>query len=123
MIKRQEIEHLQMRAIAWRLIIDMMKIAHDERLPGHPFGPEITLGFVYGAAIISIAKGAPVRATTIARYLQLPRETVRRHLGRLVKLKLLEKNNGTFSAGEQSRAEGAIERAVKMIQEGAAKLL
>jgi predicted ArsR family transcriptional regulator len=34
-----------------------------------------------------------VRATTIARDLEIPRETVRRHLMKLTKLKLLQKDD------------------------------
>jgi DNA-binding IclR family transcriptional regulator len=64
-----------------------------------------------------------VRATTIARYLEIPRETVRRYLMQLTKLELLQKDDGTFSAGERSQTTRRIELAVKSIQSAAAKLL
>ena len=35
--------------------------------------------------------GTPVRALPISRYLEMPRETVRRHMGRLVTLGLFER--------------------------------
>ena len=68
-------------------------------------------------------RNKPVRATTIARDLEIPRETVRRDLMKLTKLKLLQKDDGTFSAGERSKMTRGIELGVKSIQSAAAKLL
>jgi len=68
------------------------------------------LYFTYGVALIAIWQNRAVRATAIARYLQIPRETVRRHLMQLTTLKLLHKDDGTFSAGERSPSGGSAGR-------------
>jgi hypothetical protein len=55
--------------------------------------PPIDLGSAdgYGAAMLYYGFGTPVRALPISRYLEMPRETVRRHMGRLVALGLFER--------------------------------
>jgi hypothetical protein len=42
----------------------------------------VELMIVYGAAIAHYGFGTPVRALPISRDLDMPRETVRRHMGR-----------------------------------------
>ena len=123
MIALEHPDYLETRAIVWRLIIDVLKVGHAQRLPRRSFGRDLELYFVYGVALIAIWQNRPVRATTIARYLEVPRETVRRHLMQLTKLKLLQKDDGTFSTGERSQTTPGIELAVKSIQSAAAKLL
>jgi hypothetical protein len=123
MVTRENLEHLETRAIVWRLIIDILKLGHAQRLPKRSFGRDLELYFVYGIALIAICRNRPVRASTIARDLEIPRETVRRHLMQLTKLKLLQKDDGTFSAGERSQMTHGIELGVKSIQSAAAKLL
>jgi hypothetical protein len=122
MIAREELHYLETSATVWRLVIDILKIGHAQRLPRRSFGRDLELYFVYGMALIAIWQNRPVRATAIARYLEIPRETVRRHLMQLTKFKLLEKDDSTFSAGERSQTTRGIELAVKSIQLAAAKL-
>ena len=45
---------------------------------GRRFGSDVKLMIVYGAAIAHYGFGTPVRALPISRYLEMPRETVRR---------------------------------------------
>jgi hypothetical protein len=123
MIAREELQYLETRAIVWQLIITVLKLGHQQRLPNRPFGPNLEMYFVYGAALILIWQHRPVRATTISRHLEIPRETTRRHLTQLTQLGLLQKGNGTFSAGRRSREHRGIEAGIKAIQEAAAKLL
>ena len=123
MIAREELQYLETRAIVWQLMITVLKLGHRQRLPDRPFGPNLEMYFVYGAALILIWQRRPVRATTISRHLEIPRETTRRHLTQLTKLGLLQKDDGTFSAGTRSRDTRGVERGIKAIQEAAAKLL
>src|SRR5215471_15645093 len=123
MIAHEELEYLETRAIVWQLNITVLKLGHRQRLPDRPFGPSLEMYFVYGAALILIWQRRPVRTTTISRYLEIPRETTRRHLSKLTKLGLLQKHDGTFSAGTRTRATRGVERGVKAIQEAAVKLL
>jgi hypothetical protein len=58
---------------------------------GRRFGSDVELMIVYGAAMSHYGFGTPGRAVPISRYLEMPRETVRRHMGRLVALGLFER--------------------------------
>jgi hypothetical protein len=51
------------------------------------------LGNNHRAAIAHYGFGTPVRALPISRYLEMPRETVRRHMGRLVNQLLRNQTN------------------------------
>jgi len=55
------------------------------------WSPDVELMIVYGAAIAHYGFGTPVRALPISRFLEMLRETVRRHMGRLVTLGLFER--------------------------------
>jgi hypothetical protein len=67
--------------------------------------------------------GTPVRALPISRYLEIPRETVRRHMGRLVALGLFERaEDQTFVPTKQLR-EVEIDRALRLLRHGTAGLL
>src|SRR5215470_560826 len=68
------------------------------------FGSDVELMIVYGAAIAHYGFGTPVRALPISRYLEMPRETVRRHMGRLVALGLFEREKDqTFVPSKELR--------------------
>ena len=106
--RRDEIEGLELRATYWRLVVDILKETHRRRLPGRRFGSDIVMLLSYGAAIVTYSKGRVVRATDVARYLEIPRETARRHLSRLTDLGLLEREGKVFRQAQKvSRLTGA----------------
>ena len=87
-MQRDEMELLAVRATLWRMEIEILREIHRYRFAkrGRRFGSDVELMIVYGAAIAHYGFGTPVRALPISRYLEMPRETVRRHMGRLVTL-------------------------------------
>ena len=92
-MQREEMELLAVRATLWRMEIEILREINRYRFAkrGRRFGSDVELMIVYGAAIAHYGFGTPVRALPISRYLEMPRETVRRHMGRLVALGLFER--------------------------------
>jgi hypothetical protein len=106
--RRNEIEGLQLRATYWRLVIDILKETHRQRLPGRRFGSDVVTLLVFGSGIVTYSKGRLIRATDVARYLEIPRETARRYLNRLIELGLLEREGKAFRPAKKvSRLAGA----------------
>ena len=68
-------------------------------------------------------EGKPVRALPISCYLEMPRETVRRHMARLVALGLLERAADQTFAPTKVLREVEIERALRLLRQGTAGLL
>jgi DNA-binding IclR family transcriptional regulator len=60
---------------------------------------------IYGAVILAFVEGRTPTIASIARYLQLPHETTRRYLKKIVDLGLLAKN------GRGYNQRSALERA------------
>jgi hypothetical protein len=90
---------------------------------GRRFGSDVELMIVYGAAMFYYGSGTPVRALPISRYLEMPRETVRRHFGRLVELGLFERaEDQTFVPTKELR-KVEIERALRLLRQGTAGVL
>jgi predicted ArsR family transcriptional regulator len=65
----------------------------------------------------------PVRALPISRYLETPRETVRRHMGRLVALGLFEREKDQSFVPSKELRQVEIERALRLLRQGTAGLL
>src|SRR6516225_2386495 len=121
-MQREKMELLAVRATLWRMEIEILREIHRYRFAkrGRRFGSDVELMIVYGAAICF---GTPVRALPISRYLEMPRETVRRYMGRLVALGLFERaEDQTFVPTKQLR-EVEIERALRLLRQGTAGLL
>jgi len=94
---RKQIEHLEYRRALWLHVMGLLKTVHRHRLPGRRFGPDLELLVVYGTAMVAcLSKGRLVGSTDIAKYLGMPRETIRRQLVRLVDLRLLERDGHKF---------------------------
>lgn len=123
MIERDEITYLEARATLWQLVMTLLKLGHKERFRHRHFGTDLQLYFVYGSALVAIYNRRPVRATNIARSLDLPRETCRRHLALLVKLGVLERRGREFIAGPGSLSMEHITSALSAVQTACAKLL
>ena len=79
-MQREEMELLAVRATLWRMEIELLREIHRYRFAkrGRRFGSDLELMIVYGAAMAHYGFGTPVRALPISRYLEMPRETVRR---------------------------------------------
>jgi len=71
--------------------------------PKRTFGPRDCCGAKYGAVILAFLEGRTPTIASIARYLQLPHETTRRYLKKIVDLGLLTKNARGYKPTERSR--------------------
>jgi hypothetical protein len=118
--RRAEFENLEIRASFWRLVIEILKDGHRIRLPGRRFGPDVLMFLTYGQAIVSYSQGKAIRATDLARHLEIPRETARRHLRHLVDLGLLEQEGKTFRPGLRAKQMLGFDKAVREIKQAAA---
>ena len=119
-----ETELLHPRAIVWRMVIEIFKKGHALRFPGrHNLGADLEVYFVFGAATVFIADRKPVRPSTIARYVRIPRETVRRHLATLRERGLLERQNCTFTFGRRGKESPAADAFVDAVVNAASKLI
>ena len=114
-----------MRATLWRMEIEILREIHRYRFAkrGRRFGSDVELMIVYGPAMSYYGFRKPVRALPISRYLEMPRETVRRHMARLVALGLLERAADQTFAPTKVLREVEIERALRLLRQGTAGLL
>jgi hypothetical protein len=121
-MQREEMELLAVRATLWRMEIEILREIHRYRFAkrGRRFGSDVELMIVYGAAMAHYGFGTPVRALPISRYLEMPRETVRRHMGRLVTLGLLERAEGQAFVPTKELRKVEIERALRLLRHGTA---
>src|SRR5215469_8067624 len=102
---RKQIEHLEYRRVLWQYVIGALKTVHRNRLPGRRFGSDIELLAVYGAAtVVCFSRGNFGASSAIAKYLGMPRETVRRHLCQLVELGLLQRAGHKFALTAATQA-------------------
>jgi hypothetical protein len=78
----EEVELLAVRAQLWRMEIEILREIHRYRFAkrGRRFGSDVELMIVYGAAMLYYGSRMPVRALPISRFLEMPRETVRRQV-------------------------------------------
>ena len=121
----EEMELLAVRATLWRMEIEILREIHRYRFAkrGRRFGSDVELMIVYGAAMSYYGFRKPVRALPISRYLEMPRETVRRHMARLMALGLLERAADQTFAPTKVLREVEIERALRLLRQGTAGLL
>ena len=124
-MQREEIELLTVRATLWRMEIELLREIHRYRFAkrGRRFGSDVELMIVYGAAMVYYGSGAPVRALPISRYLEMPRETVRRHMGRLVALGLFDRAEDQSFVPTKVLRKVEIERALRLLRQGTAGVL
>jgi hypothetical protein len=124
-MQREEMELLAVRATLWRMEIEILREIHRYRFAkrGRRFGSDVELMIVYGAAMLYYGFRTPVRALKISRYLEMPRETVRRHMGRLVALGLFERAEDQSFVPTKELRKVEIERALRLLRHGTAGLL
>jgi hypothetical protein len=118
--RRAEFEKLKIRASCWRLVIEILKDGHRIRLPGRRFGPDVLMFLIHGQAVVSYSQGKAIRATDLARHLEIPRETARRHLRHLIELGLLEQEGKAFRPAHGVKKIRELDRAVLEIKQAAA---
>jgi DNA-binding transcriptional ArsR family regulator len=87
---------IQKRLAIWRILISALRKGHSSNLPGRPLGPDIPLMMVFGTVVILSSEGNPTNVSKVAAYLELPRETTRRHLDQLVRLGLLKRDHRQY---------------------------
>jgi hypothetical protein len=106
------------------MVIDGFRRGHKLRFPRHhQLGADLQMYFVFGAATVFLSQRKPVRASTIGRYIQVPRETVRRHLVMLTRLGLLKREDHTYSFGTQGKLAPQAERFIDVVVKAAGQLL
>lgn len=116
--------HPELRAAVWRMVIELLRATYDARFPkGNHFGADAEKLLVYSAAVMMHLDGAPARASKIAQYLDLPNQTARRHLDKLVRWGLLEREGRVYAEGPASRrfvrlnvVEHLMREAVRQLQ-------
>jgi hypothetical protein len=91
-----DFQQRRIRILFWRTIIALLKEAHHIRFKGRRFGHDVQLLLVYGAAVTFFLEGEKVRIAPLARYLEMPHETVRRHMKTITKMELMEAEDHTF---------------------------
>jgi hypothetical protein len=84
-------------------------------------GPDIILIIIFAASVNTYDEGLPVTANKIAHFLELPRETTRRHLQTLVRLGLLTRRDRNYSPTEWA-VHNYTNKAADLVKETAAML-
>jgi predicted DNA-binding transcriptional regulator len=120
--RRDQIECLDIRASVWRLVIEILKDGHRLRLPGRRFGPDAEMFLVYGAVIVSYSRGKLARASDIERYLEIPRQTARRHLDHLVDFGLVEREGHTFRPSQKVGPILGLKETTRAVRQAATAL-
>jgi DNA-binding IclR family transcriptional regulator len=104
------------------MTLELLKTVHHHRFPGRRFGTDIGLVVLFGSAMVLYLQGKKVRASALSRYLQMPNETVRRHLKELVALGMLELEGHTFRPTAKSARAFDADRLFRLIKEAAKAL-
>lgn len=84
------------RLKGWRSARVAGTLSSRFRLPGRRFGRDAVMFLTYGRVIVSYSRGKLTRASDVARQLECPPETARRHLRQLTELGLLEREKNTY---------------------------
>ena len=93
---------LQQKAAFWFMVIEIIRRAHRARFPKRQLGSDLETCFVVGAAVVIAARGEKIRATNVGHYLEMPRESARRHLVKLVDLGLFRRKGAVFEYQPES---------------------
>ena len=105
-----------------RMVLTLIVNLHRRRFPaGRKLGPDITLTIVFAASVNTYDEGLPVTASKIAHFLELPRETTRRHLKTLVRFGLLTRRGRNYSPTEWA-VHNYTNKAADLVKETAAIL-
>lgn len=120
-IRNSTPEKQRQRLLLWRLLVELLRGSHSRIFPGGKLGADMYELMVLGAVIATCLEGRTATATKIAYYMELPRETTRRTLNRLVKLGLLARFNHGYEPTEKIGSAG-IEPVANLVKKTAALL-
>lgn len=85
------------RGAVWRMIIEILRAVHADRFPkGNHFGADAEKILVYGAIVLLYLEENPLRISKIAQFLDLPNQTARRHVAKLMEYGLVEREDHTL---------------------------
>jgi hypothetical protein len=111
----------QDRIAVWRLIARLNHTVYKRHFGGGDWMSDLVDYHIGVSAAISELEGRPARASKLADYLRMPRETVRRSLLRLVERGILRREGDHFlmegSTSDQTLAEliGFIQRTARAL--------
>jgi DNA-binding MarR family transcriptional regulator len=120
--RRDQIEALEVRASCWNLIIEILKQGHRLRLPRRRFGRDALMFLTYGQVTVSYSRGKLTRAIDVARHLECPPETARRHLRQLTELGLLEREKNTYRPSRKIGPIVRLNETIRAVQQAAVAL-
>ena len=121
---RISVDYPKFRIAFWHLLIGLFRETHKTRFPSHTrLGTCAQEILVYGAAISFYLQGQRIRSSKIAAFLDLPHETTRRHLARLVEWGVLVLENGHYRPSDHVSKTPTrnISRATRKLIEETAK--
>jgi len=121
---RIKIDYPKFRIAFWHLLIGLFRETHKTRFPSHTrLGSCAQEILVYGAAISFYVQGQRIRSSKIAAFIDLPHETTRRHLARLVEWGVLVREDGHYRPSDHVSKTPArnISRATRKLIEETAK--
>jgi hypothetical protein len=92
-----KVDYPKFRIAFWHLLIGLFRETHKTRFPSQTrLGTCAQEILVYGAAISFYLQGQRIRSSKIAAFIDLPHETTRRHLARLLEWGVLVRENGHY---------------------------
>ena len=116
-----EIVSKRRRIAVWRMTIEMLSKIHRGHFPGRRFGTNLDRLLLLGAMVAMHGQNKIINASTLSRYIDMPRETVRRGIGDLVDLSLLARQGERYTPTQKVIAAHAdaiadlIKRAAAML--------
>jgi hypothetical protein len=121
-MKRVTIDRAKERIVFWRLVLDLMREAHTVHFAGRRFGKDREVFTVFAAALGFYAEGQNVRSSKIAQFLDMPTETARRDLNRLVKLGLFVRDGFDYVPTDKAAHHHIADFGIKKVKEAASRL-
>jgi biotin operon repressor len=93
----REVKKARQRLVLCRLMIDMMRTVHGAYAPAsEPFGTRLETFFIALCVALGDIDGKPFSVAKIAAYMRVPRSTVIRHLDRLERWGLIDRQGRRY---------------------------
>lgn len=111
------------RALITRMVLTILTKAHRARFPKErKLGPDLARVLVLYITTANADEGLPTIASKIAQYLELPRETTRRHLEDLMRWGLILRANGRYVPSPRMDVSPHENSLVALVKHTAAQL-
>jgi len=110
------------RLLVWRCALDTLRNSHQRYFPNGRFGSDLQILMVLGAVIASHTERKRASTAKLAHYLDMPPETTRRYLSRLIDLGLVERVHGQYWPTPRVASTDHLMRAVTLIKRTAQAL-